>query len=279
MRVCFTSDLHGSRTLYEQLAVLVREQQPGLLVLGGDLLGDVDRDRPPGPQLDEMHRDFLERLAGYRGTVPGMTVACIVGNHELWPTREALAARDEAGDLVLLDERHVWEFGGYAWLGYACAPPSPHWAKDFERLDRSEDDVPDFAGVVWDVEHRRLVPVTADEHFRGRETLSQALAAVSVPRGPWVLVAHAPPHGSHLDRLPTVPHPIGSRAVRAFIERGQPTLALHGHVHESPATSGSFVDRIGETLCVNPGQVHGRLQAVVLDLDSPGETIRHTEFS
>jgi Icc-related predicted phosphoesterase len=40
---------------------------------------------------------------------------------------------------------------------------------------------------------------------------------------------------------------VGSTAIREFIERHQPLLALHGHVHESRAA-----ERIGRTLCLNP---------------------------
>ena len=42
--------------------------------------------------------------------------------------------------------------------------------------------------------------------------------------------------------------PVGSRAVREAIEKTQPLLGLHGHVHESPGAQ-----KLGRTLCVNPG--------------------------
>ena len=42
--------------------------------------------------------------------------------------------------------------------------------------------------------------------------------------------------------------PVGSTAVREAIERYQPLLALHGHVHDSAGAT-----RIGRTLCINPG--------------------------
>jgi Icc-related predicted phosphoesterase len=42
--------------------------------------------------------------------------------------------------------------------------------------------------------------------------------------------------------------PVGSTAVRDFIEEVQPLLGLHGHVHESKAAQ-----RLGRTLCINPG--------------------------
>lgn len=44
----------------------------------------------------------------------------------------------------------------------------------------------------------------------------------------------------------------GSTAVRAALERYQPLLGLHGHIHESQAAA-----RLGRTLCVNPGSEYG----------------------
>ncbi len=62
-----------------------------------------------------------------------------------------------------------------------------------------------------------------------------------------VLVSHTPPYATACDRL-SDGTPVGSTAVREFIEKRQPDLCVCGHVHESKA-----VDRIGDTLIINPG--------------------------
>jgi Icc-related predicted phosphoesterase len=64
---------------------------------------------------------------------------------------------------------------------------------------------------------------------------------------------------------------IGSKAVRTWIEKTQPLLTLHGHIHESPKLSRSFVDRIGSTSVINPGCDHTRPHLVFVDLDNPTE--------
>ena len=46
------------------------------------------------------------------------------------------------------------------------------------------------------------------------------------------------------------PVPCGSKAVREAIERYQPVLSLHGHIHEARGNA-----RVGKTLCINPGQL------------------------
>jgi Icc-related predicted phosphoesterase len=80
---------------------------------------------------------------------------------------------------------------------------------------------------------------------------------------------HAPPRDSTLDTCPMldwttdppsqivrggqpVLYGAGSTSVRAAIERVQPLLGLHGHIHESQAAA-----RIGRTVCVNPGSEYG----------------------
>ena len=58
--------------------------------------------------------------------------------------------------------------------------------------------------------------------------------------------------------------PAGSTAVRALIERYQPPVALHGHIHESRGAV-----RVGKTMCINPGSEYGEgvLHGALLVLD------------
>lgn len=62
-----------------------------------------------------------------------------------------------------------------------------------------------------------------------------------------LMICHTPPFGTAVDRLVNGT-PVGSAAVRAFIERRGPDVAVVGHVHE-----GRGIDRIGATTVVNPG--------------------------
>ena len=58
--------------------------------------------------------------------------------------------------------------------------------------------------------------------------------------------------------------PAGSLAVRKAIEKYQPLLGLHGHIHESRSA-----DKIGRTLCVNPGSEYGEgvMRGAVIELE------------
>lgn len=77
---------------------------------------------------------------------------------------------------------------------------------------------------------------------------------------------HVPPFDTGLDVAPQLDEqlavrtsmgaqltaPVGSTAVRELIERHQPLVSLHGHVHESGGTA-----RIGRTVAINPGSEYG----------------------
>lgn len=85
---------------------------------------------------------------------------------------------------------------------------------------------------------------------------------------------HAPPYGSGLDEAPEIDEtlkqksrvlvPVGSTAVRDAIEKYQPLLGLHGHIHEAKAFT-----KIGRTLCINPGSSYERgiLLGVLINVD------------
>jgi Icc-related predicted phosphoesterase len=89
---------------------------------------------------------------------------------------------------------------------------------------------------------------------------------------------HVPPFGTGIDEAPeldenlkpklspgggTISVPVGSKAVREAIEKYQPRLAFHGHIHES---KGYF--QIGKTKCFNPGSEYseGILRGLLVDI-------------
>ncbi|MGE5378609.1 MAG: metallophosphoesterase family protein, partial [Bacteroidota bacterium] len=86
---------------------------------------------------------------------------------------------------------------------------------------------------------------------------------------------HVPPYKSGLDEAPELDKnlrpvlagqslkPVGSTALRKAIEKYQPLLSLHGHIHE-----GRGATRIGKTLCINPGSMYeqGTLLGAIVKL-------------
>jgi len=277
MRICYSSDFHGRQTLYDQLQALLRAEQPELVILGGDMFPDGEGPDPAGAQVAFVHRELLPRVAAWSQDVPGLATACLMGNHDWLSTERALRAAPDSG-LTVLDLRQPWVHNGVGFVGCPYSPPTPHWVKDYERLDAEGDEMPDFGIDSWATQTGGPCEVDAGEHFHSKPPLAAELAAAAIPADPWVLVAHAPPYDCKLDRLPNIDYPVGSTAVRRFIASERPLCALHGHVHEAPVVSGSYFDEVAGVLCINPGQSHERLQAVLFDTERPRETLRHTVF-
>jgi Icc-related predicted phosphoesterase len=89
---------------------------------------------------------------------------------------------------------------------------------------------------------------------------------------------HCPPHGTHLDQAAlldaelrprteggqVLTGPVGSPAIRRLVERYQPMLGLHGHIHESPGGQ-----KLGRSLVLNPGSDYGEgvLRGALVTLD------------
>ncbi len=278
MRICFTSDFHGDLDQYERLGALLRTEQPDLLILGGDMFADGDDADPPGSQAVAARDILTTRIDAWKHMVPGLTVACVMGNHDWLRTEAAVRGVEDTGRLRLLDPRRPWSCGGVHFLGFYLTPPTPHWLKDYERLDRADDPIPDFGGELRATQDGEAAPVDAAGWFRGQPALERVLGGIAPPPAPWVFVCHAPPFDTKVDRLPEV-GPIGSRAVRRFIETHRPRCALHGHVHESPEATGAYADDVGGVPCINPGQSHETLYAVVFDTDRISETLHHTVFA
>jgi uncharacterized protein len=117
------------------------------------------------------------------------------------------------------------------------------------------------------------------------QRLEEMMSQVEDPSN-LVAVIHPPPYDSHLDYAPQLDAelrvhldgmggvrmaPVGSTAVRTFIERHQPLLTLHGHVHE-----GGGRVAIGRTQCLNPGSEYakGTLVGAIVTI-APGEVLSH----
>lgn len=92
---------------------------------------------------------------------------------------------------------------------------------------------------------------------------------------------HCPPINAIIDQAPRLDSTLkpvmsggqiemigaGSSAVRESIEKHQPLLGLHGHIHESKG-----VFNLGRTICLNPGSEYGEgiLRGLIFELGDKG---------
>jgi uncharacterized protein len=120
----------------------------------------------------------------------------------------------------------------------------------------------------------------------------EQLAGMLEPGVPAIFNLHAPPFNSGLDTGPEVAGvdelgqiivkksgimpsqvPVGSKAVRAIIEKYQPVVGLHSHIHESRGTC-----QIGRTLCINPGSSYadGVLDGALVEIE--GDSVKRYQL-
>lgn len=113
-----------------------------------------------------------------------------------------------------------------------------------------------------------------------------ALAEKMSYNGVSIFNLHVPPYDTPIDQAPKLDanlKPVveggqiamagcGSKSVRSVIEKYQPTLALHGHVHESAGAV-----RLGKTICLNPGSEYndGVLRGAIVTIDEKKKKVSH----
>lgn len=285
MRIVFASDLHGRENLYEELFRLSQGRQADCLLLGGDLLptriggvtklitGTIDLDASLQAQLDFIDTFLAPRLNAFIRTNFHTRVLYIPGNHDWIPAMKHLEETvPGAGNI----HQHGETYQGFLFYGYGCVTDSTFWVKDYVRRDLPADGpVPSRFACISTPEGIRLCP--DGTYLTRHPSMTEDLAGLRMDDpGRTICLFHAPPYASGLDTLHNG-KPIGSRAIRTFIETCQPLLTLHGHIHESPVMSGIYHALIGRTLAVNPGHDRERLHAVTFDTAHP-HSPTHTLF-
>jgi Icc-related predicted phosphoesterase len=272
----FTSDLHGQQALYDQLLALAVAARPPAVIIGGDLT-------PHGTGADGLRRqrlflqgflvEFARRL---RENSAGTELLLMMGNDDWGANADVLEQHDPALWRVL--HGRVVEAAGRPVAGLSWVPITPFALKDWERWEDGAEESP-LRLDGWVSRGAAVEPCKFDAAHR-EPTIAEALESLARLSAPaeTTYVLHSPPRGTACDQI--APHQaVGSRAIRAFLERHQPTLSLSGHIHESPRVSGSYRDTVGQTVVVNPGQFGtSRLCGVWFDPARPAESLRHNVY-
>jgi Icc-related predicted phosphoesterase len=223
------------RTTPDEMAELEKDEKLRNALFHTEMLGTVER-------WMKMADEKLE----------GTGIECFVspGNDDQFEVDEIISA---AGH-VRLAEGKVVEFGEFQMVSTGWANRTP-----------------------WDTYRE-------EDEDKLAERLRKMTSQVSAPPERTIYNFHCPPYNSGIDDAPEITAdmrpkdagrstvPVGSTAVREVIEEGQPTLALHGHIHEARGNT-----RIGRTLCINPGSSYeqGQLLGAVVNLDGKGKVKRY----
>ena len=275
----FTSDLHGHRPFYEALAALCAERQPSVVVLGGDLGPHASGPEGAAFQREFFSGAFADFAARLAASVAGLSLLVLMGNDDWRANHDVLEELSPALWRVL--HGRAYELGaaeaGVALAGLSWVPITPFALKDWELWDTP--DAPPGERLAGYRSHAGGLSPFAFDAARRSPTIADELEKLARHSDPsrTVYVLHSPPYGTACDQIGGHRH-VGSRAIRAFLERHRPPLSLSGHIHESPRISGAFADRVGATLIVNPGQFDGNRQwcAVTFDIADVAGTLEHT---
>ena len=287
MKIVYTSDLHGEISLYQDLLQFAASTSAEAIAIGGDLLPSFPptrryEDMVPHQKafIDQFLLPFFKRL--YEST-PVESIFLIAGN---WDVSYSYLFKEPTDYLINLNQKSFRLKNELELIGYPFVPVTPFRPKDFEKMDGPEAPWPPQkkpSYISSPDRSDRLLAIDPCVYLRGRESIGQDLQNLPEPQhaDKTIYIMHSPPHATLLD-VTRGGDQVGSRSIRVFIEEKQPFLTFHGHIHESPECSGHYLDRIGKTLAVNPGQFTwgrgsvSRLHALAFETDHPEETFKHT---
>ena len=297
-KVFFATDLHGSETCWKKFLNAAKFYGAEVLICGGDMTG-----KAIVPVVSE-NGHFSVALGGERQTVPAEQVAEVEANIRrkgYYPLRmsvERLQELDQDPDKraecfqeVMLDGVDRWmkmaseKLRGSGVRCFVC--PGNDDEMDVDEVVRRSDFVELGEGRMVDIDGFSMISTgwsnptpwkthREDSEEKLRERIEAMATQIPDPSRA-IFNLHCPPYQSGLDEAPAIDadlkllhggralRPVGSTAVREAIEKHQPLLSLHGHIHESKGAI-----KIGKTLAINPGSAYeeGMLMGAIIQLDA-----------
>jgi len=300
MRLFFATDIHGSDVCWRKFLNSGKHYGVDAIVLGGDMTGKalVPIVHDEG---ERWHATLLENrhdLKGEEEVAKFEEMVCRRGYYPFRTTPEEL--RDLQADepratklfhhqmlgrieqwMALADDR-------LAGTGIRCVVcPGNDDQFEVDEIIADARHIELGEGRVLDIDGFQIASTgwsnptpwktyREEEEPKLGERIEAVVSQVTVEPEQTIFSLHCPPYASGLDEAPELtadmrlkhagraPVPVGSKAVREAIERHQPALSLHGHIHEGRGNA-----RIGRTLCINPGSSYeqGELLGAVVDLD------------
>jgi len=299
LRLYYASDIHGSEVLWRKFLSAAAGYGARVLVMGGDVTGKVVVplvERPEGVEVELFGErrlltdgdaiEEMEHRIRANGMYPHRMTAAEVEDVAGLPEQDReqwfgdVMRRTFDRWLALADERLDDEIRCFVMPGNDDPPGVDDAIESAAKVEACDDRVVEFDGYsMLSLGYSNLTPFDSPRELDEDELYRRISAlAEQVPDPERAIYnLHVPPHDSTLDTAAALDDglevvmsgsapkmvPVGSTAVREAIERFQPMLSLHGHVHESAGAT-----RIGRTLCINPGSDYhtGRISGCLLQL-------------
>ncbi|HEU4784238.1 MAG TPA: hypothetical protein VFS83_12935 [Ktedonobacterales bacterium] len=299
--IYYASDVHGSDKCFRKFLNAAQFYNANVLVMGGDILGKaivfLEEVRPGVFTASQHDRTVeltasaelqaFEKAASDAGLYPHRCQpgdpAKLQASGEVEQLFERLMRERLQAWVALADERLATSGVRCYIMGGNDDPPEVLTALHGGRvvIDPDEqvvqlDDHSEMISLGWSNPTPWHTPRECSEDELSQR-IDALMAQVHQPVTS-VMNLHVPPYASGLDDAPELDtslkvqtslgqtrfKPVGSTAVRAAIERYQPLLGLHGHVHEAHASC-----KIGRTVCINPGSDFGEgvLHGALVTLD------------
>lgn len=290
------ADLHGNIEHYDTLKQIVIKERASFVFFAGDLLPKDGGLWHPGNTVRtiQMQRSFIESfLIGYlRELGEYVYVYAIFGNDDFRSNYdlvrnigEKIHFLNKETALLPLGDHKIY-VAGYPWVAL-----TPFLQKDWEQWDETVG-VSHKAYKIegYDSEYGSHHPISFRNNADGRPTIAADLtdlARKSDPRKTLYLM-HEAPFNTPLDQVSAdnrfleggTVH-VGSKAIRAFIEKQEPFLTMHGHIHETFRESGAFRWDCGKSISITPAHdCKGKaLSYVMFDLPNLSTIARRSEDS
>lgn len=256
------ADIHGNMVQYEKIKEIVIQKHVSFVFLCGDLLPKTGGTWTPENKVRtiKMQQDFInEYFLTYLAELGKLTrVYAIFGNDDFKSNYHLVKGAD-IPNVTFLD-REVERLGvgdqdmyvaGYPYVGV-----TPFLHKDWERWDKEPGNI---AHKLYrtdgysSADGKHFAVDLNDDTATIRADLEQ-LAGLSNPRRS-VYIFHEAPYDTPLDMI--APNNkyikddhlhIGSIAIREFIEKEQPLVTMHGHIHETFDESGDYKWQSGKSV-------------------------------
>lgn len=252
MKIVFTTDLHGEIWTYDRLFKVARDFRAEVVINGGDMLPKAGNLFDQGKFITGHLENHFEQSASL-----GIAYLCYLGNADLRIFDALFEKTCEKYRGVVNLARRKYDIDNFEFAGMNWVVDYPFRLKDRCRMDtKAYDFQMQFgAGLLstsdgfeeladWFAKAKTL-PTIEDELNRLPKPNSMSQS---------IYVIHMPPYRLGLDTCANGSE-VGSKAIYKFLKRNQPLLSLHGHIHESPETSGRWHAKLGNTLCIQPGQL------------------------
>lgn len=298
----YAADIHGSEKCFRKFVNAARFYKVDAIILGGDVTGKalvplVERadgrvevhflgeDKLLDSEFDVEEAEKAIRFNGfYPFRIKAHDLDALAADKEI---REAEFERIMAGELRrwtnLADER----LGGSS-IDCLVMPGNDDEVFTGPVLDEAEHLINPEGRIirvgpyqVLSLGYSNLTPWHSPRELSEPELERRIdeLAEQLDPSLPTIFNIHVPPYGTGIDDAPQLKDdlsiaggsnsrmvPVGSPAVRAALERYQPVVSLHGHIHESKGAV-----KLQRTVAINPGSEYntGVLRGVIVKLRGP----------